>query len=152
MARYNMNKEIKEDTMKKSIKEAMKEEALIKDEVTCYPVGDLYLTTGDMHSILYVYHEVNRQYLKLDALIEKRDAEEDRDPRMVAYHEAFQVWREEQAKLEGMAIGISMSMSNNGPYGYSEVGHTLVVDLCFSRNIDHKPELIKQINNFLFEA
>lgn len=142
--------EIKEDTMKKSIKETMEDGALIKDEFTCYPVGDLYLTTGDMHAILRVYHEVNRLYAKFDALIEKRD--EDSDPRMAAYHEELQVLREEQAKLEGMAIGISMSMSNNGPYSYSEVGHTLVVDLCFSRNLDHKPELIKQINDFLFEA
>jgi|LSQX01.1.fsa_nt_gb hypothetical protein len=142
--------EIKEDTMKKSIKETMKEEALIKDEFTCYPVGDLYLTTGDMHAILHVYHEVNRLYAKFDALIEKR--EKDPDPRMVAYHEELQVLREEQAELRGMAIGISMSMSNSGPYSYSEVGHTPIVDLCHSRNRDHKPELIEQINDFLFEA
>ncbi len=142
--------EIKEDTMKKSIKETMKEEALIKDEFTCYPVGDLYLTTGDMHAILHVYHEVNRLYAKFDALIEKR--EKDPDPRMAAYHEELQVLREEQAELRGMAYGISMSMSKNGPYRDWDDVRVSIMDLCHSRNRGHKPELIKQINDFLFEA
>lgn len=144
--------EIKEDTMKKSIKEAMKEEALIKDEVTCYPVGDLYLTTGDMHAILHVYHEVNRLYAKFDALIEKRAAEKDPDPRMAAYHEELRVLCEKQAVLEGMTNGISMVISKNGPYGDWDDVRVPIVDLCHSRNRGHKPELIKQINDFLFEA
>lgn len=144
--------EIKEDTMKKSIKEAMKEEALIKDEVTYYPVGEMYLTTGDMHAILHVYHEVNRLYAKFDALIEKRDAEKDPDPRMAAYHEALQVLREEQAELRGMTYGISMVISKNGPYGDWDDVRVPIMDLCHSRNRGHKPELIKQINDFLFEA
>ena len=136
----------------KTIKETMKDEALIKDETIYYPVGNLYLTTGDMHSILYVYHEVNRLYAKIDQLIEERDAQEDPDPRMVAYHEALQVLREEQAGLEGMANGISMVISKNGPYEDWDDVRALIMDLCHSRSRGHKPELIEQINDFLFEA
>ena len=133
-----------------ALEDLIKNVPIMKEETKYYLVAGMYLTTGEMHSIIHVYNAANRLYKKFDALSEQRDAEEDPDPRMASYHEELQVLREEQTALEGMTNGISMVISKNGPYRDWDDVRVSIMDLCFSRNRGHKPELIEQIKDFLF--